>query len=113
VGKIRPRFGHHTEASSDPGSGSTNEFYPPSKLPLAPKIVNFTLVKASEVIAEIKGLSPEGYAEVSAFILSTEREDPALRTALQRKQTSTTGQVVSRPYEQAQASVRASLHPAR
>jgi hypothetical protein len=98
VGKIRPRFGHHTEASSDPGSGSTNEFYPPSKLPsLAPKIVNFPLVKASEVIAEIKGLSPEGYAEVSAFILSTEREDPAVRTALQRKQTSSAGQVVSRP----------------
>lgn len=70
-------------------------------------------VKAAEIIAEIKGLPPEGYAEVSAFILKTEREDPALHTAISRKHDSTTGQVVSRPYEQAQAAVRASLNPAR
>jgi hypothetical protein len=70
-------------------------------------------MKAAEIIAEIKGLSPEEFAEVSAFIMGTEREDPAFQTALQRKHQSTTGQVVSRPYEQAQASVRASLNPAR
>jgi len=70
-------------------------------------------MKAAEIIAEIKGLTPEGYAEVSAFILGAEREDPAFQTALERKHSSTTGQVVSRPYEQAQASVRAALNPAR
>ena len=70
-------------------------------------------MKAAEIIAEIKGLPPEGYAEVSAFILGAEREDPAFLMALERKRNSTTGQVVSRPYEQAQASVRASLNPAR
>lgn len=56
-------------------------------------------MKAAEIIAEIKSLPPEGYAEVSAFILGAEREDPAFQTALQRKRNSTTGQVVSRPYE--------------
>jgi UDP-galactopyranose mutase len=70
-------------------------------------------VKAAEIIAEIKGLPPEGYAEVFAFMLKTERDDPALQVALNRKQNSTTGQVVSRPYEQAKASVRAALNPAR
>jgi hypothetical protein len=60
--------------------------------------------------AEIKGLPPERYAEVSAFILGAEREDPAFQTALERKRQSTTGQVVSRPYEQVKASVRASLN---
>lgn len=65
-------------------------------------------MKAAEIIAEIKGLTPEEYAEVSAFILGAESEDPAFQTALQRK--NTMGQVVSRPYEQAKASVRASLN---
>ena len=37
----------------------------------------------------------------------------ALQVALKRKQNSTTGQVVSRPYEQAIASVRAALDSAR
>jgi hypothetical protein len=70
-------------------------------------------VKAAEIIAEIKGLSPEGYAEVSAFILAAERDEPAFQVALERKHHSTTGQVVSRPYAQAQAAARAALHPAR
>jgi hypothetical protein len=70
-------------------------------------------VKAAKIIAEIKSLPPEGLAEVSAFILRAERKDPALHTALQRKRKSIRGQVVSRPYEQVRASVRASLHPAR
>jgi len=70
-------------------------------------------VKAAEIIAEIKGLPPEGFAEVSAFMLKAEREDPALQIALERKKQSTTGQVVSRPYEQAQAAARAALNPAR
>ncbi|HEX2861902.1 MAG TPA: hypothetical protein VHN79_09695 [Lacunisphaera sp.] len=42
--------------------------------------------------------------------MGAEREDPALQTALQRKHHSTTGQVVSRPYQQVKASVRASLN---
>ena len=63
--------------------------------------------------AEIKGLPPEEFAEVSAFILRSEREDPAFQIAVQRKRNSITGQVVSRSYDEAKASVRASLNPAR
>ncbi len=70
-------------------------------------------VKAAEIIAEIKNLPPEEFAEVSAFMLEAERADPALQIALQRKQESTTGQVVSHPYEQVQAAVRARLNAAR
>ena len=70
-------------------------------------------MKADEIIAEIKGLPPEGLAEVSAFMLQIERDDPALQVALQRLHQSTTGQVVSRPYEEALASVRAALDRAR
>lgn len=70
-------------------------------------------VKAEEIIAEIKGLPPEGLAEISAFMMQSEQVDPALRIALQRKHSSTTGQVVSRPYEQAKAAVRAALNPAQ
>ena len=73
----------------------------------------FPSVKAAEIIAEIKGLPPEGYAEVSAFMLKVEQDDPALQVVLQRLQQSTTGQVVSRPYEEALASVRAALDQAR
>lgn len=70
-------------------------------------------MKAAEIIAEIKGLPPEGLAEVSAFMLKAEREDPALQVALKRKHQSTTGQVVSRPYAEAAASARAALDRAR
>lgn len=66
-------------------------------------------MKAAEIIAEIKGLSPEGLAEVSAFMLQIEQEDPALRVALQRKQESLSGQGTSRPYQEAIASLRAEL----
>jgi hypothetical protein len=66
-------------------------------------------VKAADIIAEIKGLPPEGFAEVSAFMLKAEREDPALQIALQRKQDSLLGQGTSRPYQEAIASVRAGL----
>jgi hypothetical protein len=68
---------------------------------------------AAAIIAEIKALPPEGLAEVSAFMLEAERADPALQIALERKEQSSTGQVVSRPYEQAQAAVRAALNAAR
>lgn len=73
------------------------------------------LVKAAAaIIAEIKALPPEGLAEVSAFMLEVERADPALQVALERKeQSSSTGHVVSRPYEQASAAVRAALNAAR
>ncbi len=70
-------------------------------------------MKAAEIITEIKGLPPEGLAEVSAFMLQIERDDPALQVALQRLHQSTTGQMVSRPYEEALASVRAALDQAR
>lgn len=73
----------------------------------------FCRVKAAEIIAEIKGLPPEGLAEVSAFMLKAEREDPALQVALQRKHQSATGQVVSRPHAEAVASARAALDRAR
>lgn len=66
-------------------------------------------MKAAEIIAEIKGLPPEGLAEVSAFMLKIERDDPALLVALQRKQDSLSGQGTSRPYQEAIASVRAGL----
>jgi len=66
-------------------------------------------VKAAEIIAEIKGLPPEGLAEVSAFMWQIEQEDPALLIALQRMQESLTGQGTSRPYQEALASVRAGL----
>jgi len=71
------------------------------------------VMKAAEIIAEIKGLPPEGLAEVSAFILQIEQDDPALQVAIQRMHQSNTGQVVSRPYEEALASVRAALDRAR
>lgn len=64
-------------------------------------------MKAAEIIAEIKGLTPEEYAEVSAFMLKIEQDDPALMVALQRKQDSLSGQGTSRPYQEAIASVRA------
>jgi hypothetical protein len=70
-------------------------------------------VKAAEIIAEIKGLPPEGLAEVSAFMLQIEQEDPAFQVALHRLQQSDTGQVVSRPYEEVLASVRTALDRAR
>ena len=70
-------------------------------------------MKAAEIIAEIKGLPPEGLAEVSAFMLKIEQDDPALQVATQRMHQSITGQVVSRPYEEALASVRAALDRAR
>jgi hypothetical protein len=66
-------------------------------------------MKAAEIIAEIKGLPPEGYAEVSAFMLKVEQDDPTLQVALQRKQDSLSGQGTSRPYQEAIASVRAGL----
>jgi hypothetical protein len=66
-------------------------------------------MKAAEIIAEIKGLPPEGYAEVSAFMLKVEQDDPALQVALQRKQDSLSGQGTSRPYPEAIASMRAGL----
>jgi hypothetical protein len=66
-------------------------------------------MKPAEIIAEIKGLTPEGYAEVSAFMLKIEQDDPALMVALQRKQDSLSGQGTSRPYQEAIASVRAEL----
>ncbi|MBI2512975.1 MAG: hypothetical protein HYV96_13430 [Opitutae bacterium] len=75
---------------------------------------DFARVKAAAaIIAEIKALPPEGLAEVSAFMLEVERADPALQIALERKEQSSTGQVVSRPYEQASAAVRAALNAAR
>jgi len=82
-------------------------------LPFCPTCSTFRAVNAAEIIAKIRDLPPAEFAEVSAFILSAEREDPACQSALQRKLDSTTGQVVSRPYEQARASVRASLNPAQ
>jgi hypothetical protein len=63
----------------------------------------------AEIIAEIKGLPPEGLAEVSAFMLQIEQDDPALQVALQRKQESLSGQGTSRPYQEAIASLRAEL----
>lgn len=66
-------------------------------------------MKAAEIIAEIKGLTPEEYAEVSAFMLKIEQDDPALMVALQRKQDSLSGHGTSRPYQEALASVRAGL----
>jgi hypothetical protein len=66
-------------------------------------------VKAAEIIAEIKALPPEGLAEVSAFMLKVEQDDPALQVALQRKQDSISGQGNSRSYQEAIASVRARL----
>ena len=63
--------------------------------------------------AEIKGLPPEGLAEVYAFMLKIERDDPALLVALQRQQESLSGQGTSRPYQEAIASVQASLNPTR
>ena len=70
-------------------------------------------MKAAEIIAEIKGLPPQELAEVSAYMLKSEQEDPALQVALQRKHSSTTGHVVGRPYDEAHASVRATLDRAR
>ena len=66
-------------------------------------------MKAAEIIAEIKSLPPEDLAEVSAFILKMEQDDPALQVALQRKQESLSGQGTSRPYQEAIASLRAGL----
>ncbi len=66
-------------------------------------------VKADEIIAEIKGLSPEDFDKVSAFMLQTELEDPALQVALQRMQDSISGRGTSRPYHEVLASVRAKL----
>jgi hypothetical protein len=76
-------------------------------------------MKAAEIIAEIKGLPPEDLAEVSAYMLKIERDDPALLVALQRKQDSLSGQGTSRPYQEVIASIRADLakaharHPAK
>lgn len=68
---------------------------------------------AAAIIAEIKALPPAELAEVSAFMLQAEHTDPALQVALQRQASSSTGQVVSRPYEQVQAAVRTALNAAR
>jgi len=66
-------------------------------------------VKADEIIAEIKALPPEGLAEVSAFMLQLEQDDPAFQVALRRTQESLSGQGTSRPYEEAIASARTEL----
>lgn len=66
-------------------------------------------MKAAEIIAEIKSLPPEGLAEVSAFMLQIEQDDPALQIALQRKQESLSGQGTSRPYQEVIASLRSEL----
>jgi hypothetical protein len=75
--------------------------------------MTFHIVKAEEIIAEIKALPPEGLAQVSAFMQQLEQDDPALQIALQRMRESDTGQVVSRPYEEVIASVRTALDRAR
>ena len=70
-------------------------------------------MKVAEIISEIKGLAPEDFAEVSAFILRAEHEDPALQVALARKRESAAGRVQSRPYETSRAAALASLRPGR
>lgn len=66
-------------------------------------------MKADEIIAQIKALPPEDFAKVSAFMLESEREDPALQIALERMQDSLSGRGASRPYEEVIASARAEL----
>ncbi len=66
-------------------------------------------MKAPEIIAEIKNLSPKEYAEVSAFMLRAERNDPDFQVAIQRKHESAKGRSPSRPYEEVRASALASL----
>lgn len=66
-------------------------------------------MKAAEIISEIKGLTPGEYAEVSAYMLSTERDDPALQTALQRKRESVTSGEPGVTYTQSRARAVAAL----
>ncbi len=68
-------------------------------------------MKAAEIISEIKGLTPEGYAEVSAFILQTERADPALQAALARKRAPAVAETTSLPYAASRAQALAALRP--
>lgn len=66
-------------------------------------------MNAAAIIAELKALPPEDFAEVSAFVLTIEREDPALQTALDRKRESKAGTTTSRPYEQSRETAIAAL----
>ncbi|MBP6506239.1 MAG: hypothetical protein KA257_01630 [Opitutaceae bacterium] len=66
-------------------------------------------MKAAEIISEIKGLPPGDYAEVSAYMLRAEHEDPALQTALQRKRESGARDAQSVPYAQSRAQALAAL----
>jgi hypothetical protein len=60
-------------------------------------------MKAAAIIAELKTLPPEDFAEVSAYMLAVERGDPALQVALARKRDSAANRTPNRPYEQARA----------
>ena len=66
-------------------------------------------MKATEIIAEIKGLPPGDFAEVSAYMLRAEREDPALQTALQRKHESVARGEPGVPYAQSRTQALAAL----
>jgi hypothetical protein len=77
-----------------------------------PDTANFlSRMKAAEIIAELKGLPPQDFAEVSAFVLSAERKDPALQVALQRKRESTSGITENVPYAKARARAAAAVAP--
>jgi hypothetical protein len=65
-------------------------------------------MKAADIISEIKGLPPQDFAEVSAYMLAAERNDPALSVALQRQQASVAGQP-GVPYAQSRVKALASL----
>ncbi len=66
-------------------------------------------MKAAEIISEIKGLPPGDFAEVSAYMLHTEREDPALQTALQRKHESAARGAQGVSYAQSRAGALSAL----
>jgi len=68
-------------------------------------------MKAAEIIAQIKELPAEDYAEVAAFMLKAEREDTAFQTALQRKRESAAGQTKGIPYEQSRAKALQAVRP--
>jgi hypothetical protein len=70
-------------------------------------------MKAAEIISEIKGLAPGDLAEISAFMLQAEQEDPALQVALVRKRESAAGRVRSRPYEKSRAAALTALRSGR
>jgi hypothetical protein len=70
-------------------------------------------MNAAAIIAELKALPPEDFAEVSAYMLTVERDDPALQVALHRKRESVAKQVEGRSYAQARTAAMGKLRDAK